>query len=896
MLKFFYRLKRRHGVVLFAVIAIMTLLIAMATTAYFTARASYQTVVSNYDFSQTYLSAISISDMLIEAVTQNTSKPGSNDSDFSKNNYGKLKELVQGLRDKTPNTAAATITGYSVHHTTPGATSGGTAATESTLLTLAASQPIEAGIFDAAKVEIKYVKKEPVLDAMNQPTDETKHYFTFTTTVYYRDTTITVQDTIINISGSKSNNDASPFSRFFTATSQNANGKSSRVVVIDTKNISDDSYFENDYTLIGMGETASQAIDGSIISSGSVYMYKTDTSGIKAPAGNDRNDWFIGKDLVLTRNADSLDLHGNNLYIGGDLIIARGGGDLIKAANIYVKGNIYYLGSGSGSTGITGNVYLGGTVSNDASAVTGRISELDGYLGYQGYSSNLSGLDNNNNPFSYTHAGVWDDSTLISTSNIIISADGHKYEEKLSTDVTLGDAFKEKTMARSYDTYTANESTTLKNKLTIDPSMLTMDTSAFMSADELNDPEGIAGGLGEYTTTTESGDDYNGKTYTTIELKANSDGTVTCHKTVTGEKKTYSYPPPDYTQHIDITYINTDETTTYSASGNLFTFNYDDGSTVTLNKSTNTVTSTGTGGKGGVTISKSGDKVICDIAYTEDGYLLDIKNANGGNITYNFGTKKDETMPVVLMANCNDSSSTPVDQNGYNAFSWICATDRGGENTGKHTLVQLTPDAEGYGNVIFEIGNYMKVIDDKGTEDTSDDEETMQYVQYSRAKDNAISVPTYYETQDLVIGTQAQIAKINLSNLMNDPGFEGMLESGTNYAQPGLENRIMLVSNKNDAKGQGIAINGNLSNHAFCGYFYAPNGTYELHASSPRRAVFGGMIVSIYDTKHSYFTFCSPDPQIIKSLLGKMSSEKYNTDPVPTAGIWSLQEGRNYLG
>ena len=63
MLKFFYRLKRRGGAVLFAVIAIMSLLIAMAITAYFTARSSYNTVVSNYDFSQTYLSAISVGEI-----------------------------------------------------------------------------------------------------------------------------------------------------------------------------------------------------------------------------------------------------------------------------------------------------------------------------------------------------------------------------------------------------------------------------------------------------------------------------------------------------------------------------------------------------------------------------------------------------------------------------------------------------------------------------------------------------------------------------------------------------------------------------------------------------------------------------------------------------------------
>ena len=63
MLKLFYRLKRKHGAVLFFVVAVMSLLIAMATTAYYTARSSYRTVVSNYDYSQLYLSAISVSDI-----------------------------------------------------------------------------------------------------------------------------------------------------------------------------------------------------------------------------------------------------------------------------------------------------------------------------------------------------------------------------------------------------------------------------------------------------------------------------------------------------------------------------------------------------------------------------------------------------------------------------------------------------------------------------------------------------------------------------------------------------------------------------------------------------------------------------------------------------------------
>lgn len=860
MLKFFYRLKRRHGVVLFAVIAIMTLLIAMATTAYFTARASYQTVVSNYDFSQTYLSAISISDMLIEAVTQDTSHPGTD------NSFDDLKKAVQNLRDnKTAGAADAVITGYTVHN--------GTAATDANILTQAASYPVEAGIFDAAKVEIKYVKKEPVPDNFGNPTEETRHYFTFTTTVYYRDTTISVQDTIINTSGSKSNEDASPFNRFFTATSQTAGGHGSRVVVIDTKDISDDSYFENDYTVIGLGETASQKIDGSIVSSGSVYMYKTDTSGIGAPNANDRNDWFIGKDLVLTRNADSLNLHGNNLYIGGDLIIARGGSGLINAANIYVKGNIYYIGSGSGATGITGDVYLGGTVSNSAAAVQARINELEGYLSYQGYSTNLLSLGDNSNPFSYTNAGTWDDSTLISVSNpeiVSLPSGGKTYQEKVTTGITLGDAFKDKTMPRSYSNYSA-DAATYKNELNINPSAISAADNV-VTMDELTDP-------GDYRSHGSGVIDTSFYDNSVPPYGAN----VNAHYEVVDGKIHYTKTLQSTGELL--------ESGVYTSSGNIVTFEYDDGSTLEVNKSTKTARIDASEG-GGATIKKESDgRITVDVDYNPDGYLLGITGApSNGKITYNFGTVAGETMPVVLKANCNDSSGTPVDGDGKNAFSWIGVTDKGGEN-GDKTFVQLTPDATGkYGNVAFEIGSYTKKTDPESGE------ETMKYVPYVRDNDNALNVPTYYETQDMIVGTQSQVNYLKNKDLMNDPQFEGMLESGKNYAQEQYKNHVMIISNKNEAKNQGVAINGNLSNHALCGYIYAPNGAYEVHASSPRRSVFGGMIVSVYDTKHSYFTFCSPDPDDIKSILSKLHEEEFHTDPVPTEGVWSYQQGKNYLG
>ena len=871
MLKFFYRLKRRHGVVLFAVIAIMTLLIAMATTAYFTARASYQTVVSNYDFSQTYLSAISISDMLIEAVTQDTSHPGAD------NNYTALKTAVQNLRDnKTAGAADAVITGFTVHN--------GAAATDANILTEAASDPVEAGIFDAAKVEIRYIKKEADKNPItNVETGLTRHYFTFTTTVYYRDTTITVQDTIINKNGTISSSDAAPFSRFFTGTSQTTSGKDvgdSRVVIIDTKNISDDSYFENEYTLIGFAEHAGNSIDGSIISSGSVYLYQMDTSGMPATTGSNRNDWFIGNDLVITRNASNIDLKGSNLYIGGDLIIGRdGGSNIINAANIYVKGNIYYLNGASGS--INGNVYLGGSVIGAPGEANSRVSELDALLASQGFTSNISPFGTGNTGvFGYHLAGAWDDSTPITISNQVISSDGHKYEETLVEGITLGDAFGQKTKKYDYATYTG-KAETYENELNLNPGVLNMDTSIFKSNAELSDPETYNGHYYDSHANTNTVWGSSGKTEynttVTIEMTANADGTVTYTKTETGTATTSTYWPVSTTTET----INKTETSTYTKSGSEITFNYDDGSQMTLNTSTNTARVDAPEG-GGATIKKDGDRIVVDVDYTENGYLLGINDVNNDLITYNFNTMSGTTMPVVLKANVKDSSGTKEDANGNNAFSW-CG-DLTGRSDGKKDIVQLIQGGGGYGNVAFEVGNY-----------TETDEGEIKYVPASLAgiKSNKITTATYYETGVLIIGTKDQCDYLKDKDIKNNPNLDGMLQSGTSYPQNQYKNHVMLISNKDN----GTAITANTANgRVLCGYIYAPDGVYKTYDDQQKKTIFGGMIVSIYETKMTYFTYASPDPTDIASILSSMSSEEFGGTDTPTAGVWSLQEGKNYLG
>ena len=871
MLKFFYRLKRRHGVVLFAVIAIMTLLIAAATTAYFTARASYQTVVSNYDFSQTYLSAISISDMLIEAVTQDTSHPGAD------NKFGELKDAVQKLRDnKTPNAADAVITGYSKHGTSK------TAATASTILELAANEPVEAGIFDAAKVEIKYIKKEPVPGSASQ----SRHYFTFTTTVYYRDTTITVQDTIINTSGTKSVTDASPFSRFFTSTSQTAAGKetgTSRVVVIDCNEISDDSYFENDYTLIGFDEHAGNTIKGSITSSGSVYMYQMKTD-MPNTVGNNRNDWFIGKDLVMTANSgQNIDLKGSNIYIGGDLILARSGINF-TCANLYVKGKIYYLDGSSGS--INANVYCGG-ISDIASDPQSRVSELNSILAPQGYSSGISYSNGNKSVLSINgDVGTWDDSTPITISTQ--KANGHKYEETLTTDITLGEAFKQKTTKYNYDVYTA-KADTLKNDFDIDLGWVDNTSVSVPSDAILYDDLQSETYHGKYEMINQTTGSVNvgfspwyiGNATYKVMQQCDDDGHVIYTR---------------YLKDNDSGTVYLDETYVFDSEGYATMFSDADGHTVSKNSSGEIKYGSTDGSY--ATAHRSGNDVILDLPYVENGYLLGIRGAQPGKTSYNFETKQGKTMPVVLKANFNDGTSTIADDgttdgSGNNAFSWS-GEKNGSSASGYNNVVKLLKDGSDYGNVTFEIGNYAKTVDDKGTADTSDDEEVWKYVPatISGMKSGTITTPIYYEGENLRIGTEDQISFLpnDIANIKD--GLNGMLDGSTSYPKSEYTNHVMLISNKNN----GVAVDGSTKGHVLCGYLYAPNGIYNVKVGSQSSPVFGGMIISIYDCKESWFTYASPDPEIIKSLLECMSSEAFPGGDLPTAGIWSLQEGRNYIG
>ena len=188
------RMKQKKGAVLFAVIAVMALLITMASTAYYTARSAYNSVVSNYNYSQLYLSAISVSDMVASAVGND---PISSANGVGVNNYQPLRDAVL-----TMETIGDKITASSQNISTPSASD------EAILSQLVNADSIISGVIDGVKIEIELKDNTQQYSApvagpdtsLGQYTFFFKYEYTFTTTAYYRNNTISVQDSV-NLTG-----------------------------------------------------------------------------------------------------------------------------------------------------------------------------------------------------------------------------------------------------------------------------------------------------------------------------------------------------------------------------------------------------------------------------------------------------------------------------------------------------------------------------------------------------------------------------------------------------------------------------------------------------------------------------------------------------------------------
>ena len=857
------RVRRKKGAVLFAVISIMALLIAMASTAYFTARSSYNSVISNYSYSQLYLSAISVSDMVADAVMYNSTAEAAADNDYSS-----LKSSIAAM------SKGQVISAYSANISDP-------TASESAIIAELrdGNNPTIPGVVDGVVVNIKLtdeVYKGDSYDGIDPSTDHVWHVYdykyTFTTTAYYRNNAVTVEDVMvakvsrkwdpndgtggtpfIKGGGGGGNNSHGSFNTFFTATGQEIiDGKierTKRTVKLKTHEISDDAFFQNTSTYFVAGND--NKFVGGVTSTGSVYLEKMSTE-IKG----DKNDWWIGQDLVITNSqAQNLNLtKDNSLYVGRDLIIGTSSsGTVITAKDIYVQGDLYIL----DKTVFNGNLHVSGNIYYEMPYT--KTDEKGNVI------TTAAGTAKGDNVFfqstKYTnYANGWTVDGNLEVNGKI----------NLPTGVT-GDA-KFKANNKDYTIPTGsviNEKAEGVGKYT--PSSINVEYSNRVPNYETNEFEDVpsknnvasaiqsqVGKPVEYENYTSPKSAY--ENVVTLDFR----DLVPQYIEVNNQKQISHY---EYTDPLTGLHIISD-------SNNLATSNI----TVTLpsyDQYAYIDTETGEKKCKGYTLDIVGDGI------------LEMLGSNT-NIEYNIPTSSDPNagaMPIVLKDNTAiDADKDPNGKKNDPAFSWFDGVIENAdpsklgagfkgqdgkpnfEGNGSKTVIQTT----GEGNVVFEMANIDK--DDK-------------YVPYDPNKYNEYQSVSYITGQKEVVGTQKQCEAVGAEGNLKD-NYSKMLQSGTSIPKDEYQNKIMLVSNRNG----GIGYDARRQNNAFCGYIYAPNcqlANYDPDGkdwghSAP---VFGGMIVSTYDAQLSYLYYAEPKPSIMSNMLGSLDFWKpgntNKTDPTP---------------
>ncbi len=852
MLKMLYRLKRKHGTVLFAVIAVMSLLIAMASAAYYTARASYNTVVSNYDHSQLYISAISAADMVTEAIMNSASSTGEKtDYDFngttiSANKFENLQKKIKELQLTTDPPVTARTPNISIdidENTDP----------QDVLKNMDTSKPAIEGALDGLTVVVKLAKKYGVTDIEEvnpQPAttpagmvtyqQKNQYCYKITTTAYYRGEYVIVED-ILTVDRwqwhdfkagdeypvtyeeeghwetaliPKGSNTA--FNTFFTATAQELNKDGSikhtdtRVVKINTDLISDDTYFESDRTYIGQdGNNRKGEFVGGITTSGSLYLNKAEYN----ISGND-NDWFIGKDLVIAHaNAKNLNVgKENNIYIGKDFVINTEAN--ITAKDIYIKGDLYLLGQST----INANLHVEGSIyytTEGGGTNALKVAQGDGiYINENGNKnpSRINGtLDVNKE--------VYTDGT--GNSYLEVNLNGNSTELKLTNSsggntVASGNAASSATGINTWNPAT----TEVKYHSTVTDK----------ESDKFNREE-------------HTGSVSDAMSSTIGALEQTNYNNITSPQTAYDSKLTIDFTTLQEVTDDDGNTVGYESTINFTANGTTYTAKIEKG-------------------------PNQQDEVKVSIPYVPTGITLDIpgnKMMGGGmngnnNIRFEIGAGQNEgdaAMPVVLAPNTN---YTEIKHNEYwteikndenaeeNAFSWK------GDNYGSNSFTTEVA-VVGKGNVVFETANVEK--------------DTGKLIPYDSKKNSDTLPVEYISGAKTMVGTAEQLEYLKSKNNQAEykqSDVNGMLKPGTSVPSTGYENRVMLVSNAHAAS----AVRITSFQSILCGYVYTPNGIMNAPKVEDRVPIFGGMIVSTYNVNEGNYVYAEPKPSAIEDMVGSM--------------------------
>lgn len=857
MFRLMYRLKKKHGAVLFAVIAVMALLIAMSTAAYYTARGSYNSVASSYNYSQLYLSAISSADMITAAIMNEaipTARVPLSDGTVT-NTFGtiqdKIKNDLNAIGDvtylKTDNLSSVTLSAS----TSP----------QTVIDALKTVDPVEAGVLDGLTVEIKVANvaafvPNPALGGIDtsNPHEKVEYQdgaspFTYliTTTAYYHDNTITVEDVLTvdkrgtrtvrtpwnppTPGGGGSSSLPSDFNpNIATGQGQSADGDWSdagRTVIIDVKEINGDMAFRNNVTQIGGKVNLGNTLNGGLVSEGSLYLRY---GGPQVTGPN--NNWYVGKDLVLADAQSNFDLGQNDLYVGGDFIIGTNGGS-IKARDIYVNGDLYVLDQKTidvDNLHVNGNIYYAtydadGTLrtaaynrtnvsegygSTDDANIRDRLKgdfnlELGGHViteGKTGNGANINKVTVNVGKYQGIQSGsrfTGNGAELPQYS----STDTTKNNYTVLTPAADGSSYdKVPTSGSALDAIEANTNQSSWNK--------DAGTKEYGSS---SDKKSV------YPNYTASQTAYNNEAkidFGALDEVKNAEGATTGYR---GE-----FPIGSTGEYIVVTIDSADKWNTdniqidipYVEDG--FILKYESTSTEWVY---DPEAPTEWGGKGAWVESHS----------TVEGLGNVLSNQNV--LHYNIETDPSgKSMPIVLAANKDDGN-----------FSWA------GDSGAKGADVSVKGD----GKVTFEMGNY--------------NTETGKYEPFKVEDANKYAIPTYIQgktgSSSTVVGSETQVAEIGGAS-----GFDHL--SAAQAQSMTQTSNVMLVSNKSN----GDAIKANGKNGVFCGYIYAPNGTLNADNDTNGAVInLGSIVISAYDATHAEYQVSLPTPNDMNDFIGALNGD-----------------------
>lgn len=917
MFRFMYRLKKKHGAVLFAVIAVMALLIAMSTAAYYTARGSYNTVASSYSYSQLYLSAISSADMISAAIMNEPLSPAAGGNKF---------DAVQDAVDHHLNPVFQADGTYTVptdviylkSANLSALTFDNSTTTEDVIQALRSVEPVEAGVLDGLTIKIGVLSVGAPQNIQTSTSSESggvkvetqtfnqRVSYSIETTAYYRGDTITVQDivtnykdgsrtvttpyTLVNIPG---NNPTFPPLNPNTTTGQgkpdeNGNvGSSGRHVLVSVKRLDGNMSFHNEITYIGtQSNNVGNKIDGSLVSDGSMYFSKCNVK----VTGED-NHWYIGKDFVTTNDqAGTIDLGQNNLYVGGDMILGTQQG--VKAEEVFVNGDLYVLKQCTIDTKklhVSGNIYFteynaDGTLRTEAlknsldtvSADTGNVnSRLSGNFDLELGGSVIAEGKTQNTWYD------WGKQEYVSSWSEIAGGQNVKVGDKYSN-IKDGSNYAQIDGASNFDS-TAE----LENGFTV------------LERDDQQD---------KYLPVHKDGsllDAIAQNTNKTIgENNSLSSGEQIVYPNYTAKEETYK-------NSLQLDFSGMEELQKTNADGTKTTVGYQKSCDVT-DANGNIL------GTAKIIVNGTDMKdVTVNIPYIKDGFVLTYENTDfmGGDISNN----------AEIKYNIAPDSDTCMNMypDLFDVGADIEPTTDSGDGTGKTMPIILGANTSGgdfswkgddYGSndggAYVSVNDDMKVTFEMGNLDT--DSNTYQPYDYTKDSQKKLKIPTYQFGTKIAVGSEALIdtmkkeQKFNISKDENN----GQMRIGNIVLTDDMipDNNIMLVSNST-----GRAFQADYDQTVVGGYLYSPGG--QLSASNNVNGAvinIGSVVISDYEANHADYHVKLPRPSDMDAFIGPMTNggaggggssggqtKQYGTPNVSAAtysfGDWDIV-GSNYVG